>query len=837
MKECRENEIQINNIRSFLNIDNNFEFFSKNKTIFDTSSYYFIGELGSSSLNQSAKDLLNSINPERCNVLDNKELYSELNSTSFDLNIFKNSSSNSINNLRNLFNIKYDDALSSFISNFFSSYGKDRLLKEFKLPKINGLETGDFGSSSDLIIFNLLNFIPEASQELIDCGKQPHPLNLDLVIDLMTKKFNSMGVEVMPKKDFCNPNSSQEPKNPITEAAGIGATLIFLRLCVLENLLKGLFVLDEHQYSFDILDSSLLTDYIYIKTIEELEKYNLAEDIKNIVEENYDFFKDNLKITEQDENDSSTIQNIIVNKQRLTDLSPELKNLIKHLMRRSLGFLKNLIGTQSSEEKIDNLLLEKVSNNKIYELINDQTLDFSNDNEISSSRFSDILEKDFMCLERFIDSITYSPFKSGLMSQAQFNSMNEKYRHVRGYVSLEIYDKFLQDVLNETTLIVPEASGTEEAQKIAKLDYFLNKPKIGIRLVQNWLVHKELSWSFIKEKLNDESEITKRDVNQGLKNEIQKFSISQDATLTIREEVLKRKKMFGFYDINLEKNNINYYNSNLICEKKIELTFREIINNKIDSNNLFNTKKQELLGLIVEDARYQLLTKKCFFLDKLPNLALLYSHSALSNSQTNSLFDGSKKRIFNLYDAAVNIKNYKYKNETDKKGGSSKKYQDDLANIGNPNGGLNLDVLQFLITTPILILKGLTELMDPNIAIASKIVNAASAGLLFPKLNENNEPIGYPGDKIILPTALASMALLPVNILAPVLGALAIGPPVTPLPGMLYWALEPLLWKLPFYQNQAANSDAAKKLTNDPENKGLKIGSTDNFVCDKDQDE
>jgi hypothetical protein len=127
--------------------------------------------------------------------------------------------------------------------------------------------------------------------------------------------------------------------------------------------------------------------------------------------------------------------------------------------------------------------------------------------------------------------------------------------------------------------------------------------------------------------------------------------------------------------------------------------------------------------------------------------------------------------------------------------------------------------------------------MDPNISIASQIVNAAAAGLLFPKIDVNTQEVSYPGESVILPTALASLALLPVNIFLPVLGALAIGPPVTPLPGMLFWALEPLLWKLPFFQNQATNSDAAKKLKDDPDNKGLNIGGAGKFNCSTDQDE
>ena len=53
---------------------------------------------------------------------------------------------------------------------------------------------------------------------------------------------------------------------------------------------------------------------------------------------------------------------------------------------------------------------------------------------------------------------------------------------------------------------------------------------------------------------------------------------------------------------------------------------------------------------------------------------------------------------------------------------------------------------------------------------------------------------------------------------------------------MLYWALEPLLWKLPFFQNQAAKSSDAKKLKDDPKYRGFNVGS-ENFSCDKEQDD
>jgi len=844
-----------------LNIDNNIEYFIGNKTSQNTSSYYFVGQLGSSSLSQEAIELLNSINPSECNVLDNKELYVELMTRDADRTIFTSTDKQA---LKVHFAQKYDDILYSFVNSFFSSYKNDRLLKSFKMPKIPGLESGDLGSSSKLIILNLLNFIPQVSQQLIDCGKQPHPLNLDLILDLMTKKFNSIGIQIIPKKDFCNPSSNEEPPNPIAEAAGVGVAIAYIRLCIFETILKSLFVLDEHQYSFDIFDTGLLTDYMYVKTLQELEENNFLEDVQTIVEENYQFLKDNLKITEEDEKDDSSVEKIVLNKVKFTNDSPEMKKVIKHLIRRNLGFLRNLVGV-SQTQNTNNLLLEKMSNKKIYDVINDQLLDFTtaaeenrNSSEKYSRRFSDIEENDFMCLEKYIEIDTNFAFKNNSFSSAvERGRVTKKYEYVSGKVNFNVYQQFLNDFISDSSIVVPNTVPLISGSAVlTKMEYFLNKPKFGLRLIQNWsvgqlnllalrnsqeqIVQRDSSWSSVRRDLLSEDIRIKTARTEQIQQKLKNF-VMYRTTDVVSEAKLKNTKMYGFYDINTQEDTINFYNSYPITEKTVDVSFKNLLRNnntEVRSLNGYfeNSKKQELLNLIVEDAKYELLTKKCLFLDKMPSLALFYSQSALSNSQMENLFNGSKKRLFNLYDSAVNIKNYKYKNETDKIGGAAKKYQNDSANVGNPNGGANTDVLQFLVTTPILILKAITQLMDPNISIASQIVNAAAAGLLFPKFDEQGNP-SYPGDKVTLPTVLASLALLPINVFGVPPVGFGIGPPVTPLPGMLYWALEPLLWKLPFFQNQAANSDAAKNLINDSSNNGLKIGSTDNFSCDKDQDE
>ena len=104
---------------------NNKKYFYNSKLNHDTSSYYFIGKLSSSSLNENAKNLLESINPDNCNIFDNGELYGELISQndSIPTNIFVDQQDilRKRENIKSAYNSKYNSVLSGFISGIFSS--------------------------------------------------------------------------------------------------------------------------------------------------------------------------------------------------------------------------------------------------------------------------------------------------------------------------------------------------------------------------------------------------------------------------------------------------------------------------------------------------------------------------------------------------------------------------------------------------------------------------------------------------------------------------------------------------------------------------------------------
>ena len=843
----------------YLYIKNNYEYYSSNVKTSNTSSYAFVGKLDNN-FSDVAKQYIGGNLPE-CESYNNDELYKNIMSEDIT-NILQLGQGTTINANRNQFRTflerKYPEIVQNFIQNFFSSYQKNRLLNPFKIPAIPGLNEEDINKATNLIILNLINFIPEVSQELIDCGKQPHPLNIDEVIELMSKKFTQTGNQIVPKSDPRD-NVQLANKNPITEATSVATALLLIRLCVLENILKGLFVFDEHQYDLNILDGELLVDFIFVKVLDSLENINILPQIEQIVEDNYDFFKTNGVIKDEDTNIDTNIESISINKVRVSDNTSEIKTIIKSLIRKTLGYLKNLIGTESSGNSNNSTeMLSRITNNVIYDVVGDQTLNFNTkyNEKRYSKRFASTELDNFFILEKYVD-VGETFYKDNATTRTtQFTKIADKYSNIKGCINLDIYERFLNEFIN--TEIngnrIPTSFIIFDRSALGILNSVMNQPKIGTRLVQVFSKEKynntrvegrQISVSVIdKEASADEIEDWKDQgvdlYNNNIQTKLKSFILNTNRDYDIKVEKIKQKKMYGFY--NIHKNGfLYYYNSLLVCEQQMAIPFARLydtVESKVnDLNQVYEENKPQMLNNIIQNPKYEILINKGLFVDKLPNLALIYSNCALSNSQMDNLFAGSKKRILDIYDASVNIKNYKYKNSTDKLGGISKKYQSDIMNIGNPNGGTNFDVLQFFITTPILILKGLCQVMDPNISIASQIVNAAAAGLLFPKINEDTNELSYPGESVILPTVLASLALLPVNIFAPILGPLAIGPPVTPLPGMLFWALEPLLWKLPFFQNQASNSDAAKKLKNDPNNKGLNIGGADKFNCSTNQDE
>lgn len=803
----------------FLTIKNNYTYSKKSGLLPNSYIYRFVGNTNDSGLNNNTKNKLDDINKgDKCNVQSNEELFSFILSNKLDGLVEDRNPANLTDNEKSEFIARlksnHSSLINSYIQELFDSVTNNRLLQKFKTTILpgTGLDESDL-EKNNLILLNLINFIPETSDELKACGKSLHPLNIDEVVKLMKIKFENIGLQTFDINE-CNPDD--EPKNAITEASSLGSSLLLIRMSVFEYILKNLFVFDELGYSKTLTQSSLIKEYVSLILKKDLEDLGIYEQVEEVIEDSFNLLKENGIIKPEDENITEVFSSIVNNSSYETP-SENMKILINAMFRKTMNYVKKLLGAKTEESRTELDILT----NKVYHLNNFANISDPNSN-VSINVFS-LLKNKTSNISRFDDK--------NRNSNSFF--ILEKFMNIKDLTQKEQNLSFYDFALFVSRLL--QTSNMQASQ-------VLNN-KIKICLKMSLVLKSNRNHTISSINLNNRDQILNENylLNNFLNDTKNYFYYNNSGgRVQIKNEAVSRQKSYVFYDYDKQTKTLNHYNSIPVEQHEIELSLSDIISRGNSEKEIFSSlneqfliKKQELIDSLSQKVDYQILIKKTMMSDKIINLLSFYSNSALSTEEIESLFKKSKSKLKEIMMAGKNINNYAYQNETDLRGGNVAAYQADFQNTGNPNGGIGLDLLQFLVTTPILILKGITQVMDPNISIASQIVNAAAAGLLFPKLDEQGNIVAYPGDPFILPTVLASMALLPVNVLPPGFG---IGPPVTPLPGMLFWALEPLLWKLPFFQNQAAKSSDAKKLKDDPNFRGFNV-SSDNFSCDKDQDD
>lgn len=1077
--------------RYFLNVKNNLKYSSNSGLLPETSSYRFSGLIPDSSLSQAARRRLSTLNlgDDVCDTQKNDDVFAAIFINKLDDKIepnYRKLKSEEKREFSSYLREMQVELLDSFVNQIFSSINNNRLLE-----KINLSRSETFASQNNFILLNLINFIPEPNEELLNCGKNPHPLNLDEIRKIMNSKFTEIGLSVVP-----NENEEQE-KNAISESVLLGSALLAMRLYTIEYVLKNLIVFDEFNYSESIFNGPIIREYASIMAKKEMMQMGIYETVEKVIGENYNFLISNNIIKEQDVATLEDDFDVVVDKNTFKMPSLQFKTVINSMLRKVIGYMKNLIGLNRNFVDGDLFLTNKIYDVFSYNNLNEEPekrnsyldtkrlSDFNNYNQflmlekyILTPKFKNTIStpqnqnfrkmiEDFGCnlnggnvtslleYSKFLGSLINDPtntvkitnlkqlknlfdlnsskvskigtrlvftikqdrfratptntqLDSSVAEQLGRSVTNEIAQTLNNSLTNSQISNFSQTLNNNSTgsqdvslsrtqkinllsaelvnleqrreeeikieegkniwLIRPDGrnanykislqkpngyslkfntpiknrdslqkfniyvktDGNKTIDAVAVPYPFIKKSSFKVFYLKTWIlknidqlpldaaqqtqdfnpgkdfvkpynfagatdygvenleINTRVYYSESEKRyyvidsavgtdppdsyiLSLEREIDKliqeREIygeynlpDQGQNNNItpfgkeqysliirenkNKFYLNSDGSreVKIHEAFCRTRRLYSFFDDN--NDGIDYFNSIDVASHEIIITLDDIF---YDSNinltaseiyfrivEIFENKKSQILNSLKQKEDYQLIIKKSLGIDRIANLISIHSTSALSNEKVENLFKYTKKSILEIMKIASNIDNYNYKSEHEKNGGDTAAYYRDSQNFGNPNGNPNasFDIAKFLITTPILILKGLAQLTDPNIAIASQIVNAAAAGLLFPKLNENGEIIGYPGDPFILPTAVASMALLPVNLMPPGLG---IGPPVTPL-GIYFWILEPLLWSFsPFVQKMFSKSEDAQQISNNPKYKGFKIGG--NFPCDKDQDD
>lgn len=244
------------------------------------------------------------------------------------------------------------------------------------------------------------------------------------------------------------------------------------------------------------------------------------------------------------------------------------------------------------------------------------------------------------------------------------------------------------------------------------------------------------------------------------------------------------------------------YDLVILADQKLKINQTEVVESFLQRDNLQRYELEfypKLLTKMSRDLDANLLFCYALPIKELTSILMMHTQLVNNSAKMKYLFEPSKKRVTLVSNLLKNLGN---------KSVSSNRMQEivdkqvqDRNNIGNPGGPLDFDALKLYFRTPIQLLKGVATVVDPNIAIADKIIAAASLIASFT------------GNKIFLPYSAVSLALLPFPIFTP--PPAGVIPPLTsynitvPI-GPIFLALEPLLWDLPYFKfnnSEALNSE------------------------------
>jgi hypothetical protein len=239
--------------------------------------------------------------------------------------------------------------------------------------------------------------------------------------------------------------------------------------------------------------------------------------------------------------------------------------------------------------------------------------------------------------------------------------------------------------------------------------------------------------------------------------------------------LVDNKHPFAVAEYEIDSRNLNFRDS----ESKV---FDTKIFNLLPNNFFYDSFKRQLLEGLKESRGYKFLFDYSFPLYDLSSYHTIFSSIAASKQQGVPIaWDGTKAALILLISMTNNrgrfdhMSNQPLLNDPAEFSKAFDKAFDVLQSCGSllPCNLINAGLgglssfgfaMKFAIRTPKLIFKGLTELIDPNISIASKI-----------KCIGGTE----------LPIELVSLSLLPAPLIPPPFG---IGPPLTPL-GIAYLLL------------------------------------------------
>ena len=651
------------------------------------------------------------------------------------------------------FKDRYEEFVKSFLTNAGKKIANNRLLKKIPNQSLDhlGPGTSEFNSKeqTETLILNLINFSATPTDGQKRCKADPHLLDLEFIKSIVKSEYD---------KD-CETESNNDgvsrSKGPMNSSGFVGVVLTVVRLYVIEYVLRGLFVFDEYGYKTEFAEDQLLIDYVSFRIKKDLERQGeLAQGTRY-----YDAFEREVVVAYKKllKNEDFGIEEEELPLAGPDGVPAELKILVREQLKSVLEKIGEIVGVNSDslEDNLIKDLLSNVPNLDTFSLFGNGTVENSDYTSLDS-RMSSLFQPERKesipfppvppqvaaitdsegkyAIERYIrvplssneslrteqqrtglkDVVNFKNFEEFLSNNEQFNNkrMEELFEEPFKYGYRLV---FISPVSAEAAT-VPEINNSQKSFK-------LNGP-IRMNLRDSVLKSEKAFHVLEKEKTNSDEPVGK--LNEFLSN----FGLDIDVGSTVPSPI----------DELLIPELPVYKQFNTVPIAQVEISIDNFSNIQAARGNILNVFKSDYESRLLEELSNSVdvrtLFEYCFFSKRLITFMLIQSSMVLNSEDMKFLFEGTKIELKKLFDILRNMGDYTSKSDEqflDGVPGNAGAYKAEFDQIGSPSGPKSPDAFYLSSITPILILRGLAELIDPNIAITAKIVAAGNAGYLLPK--------------------------------------------------------------------------------------------------------
>lgn len=642
----------------------------------------------------------------------------------------------------------YRNFIDNFIKGLSSNLSSPRLLKAAET-----LSNGEVLTELEILDF-------------IKCA-----VDGDLTTVLKLNEFRQEMKNVYDKVEIPEPTRSQlrgeeKRETKITKSAKMILSNMYIRIICLDFVIKALPMLDQFKFSNSLVRNQMLINIVSEYIVFELRRnslpyLNLIEFVESGVVD-YHNLKEFREISRQERREHSNAG---------YSFSIELKESVARNINIILDECRQITGTRELDRPGQDDFISTIIDS--YSIL-DTSIDngFNEEDETGSPIFSSLPTKDGIVLQKFI----YIP---------EINTDSQVYKGNREY-----FDN-IQNFFGRVTSL-------DEAQRVFSEIYY----GLGINFD---LYVCEGDQGYENRLLSTPYEVGLRIVSYELKEDGSGKNIVLNGSGYPYDQAGCEKSKLGYI-----RENENEYDIFQLAEERLRVNAKQSIGVFVGSNNQLRFKnefEQRLKTLLILDQEVELLLGFSLPLKEITSMLLVHFSLSNNDEKMKYLFEPTKKIMTEMIDYLDSVGNNALSSQRIKE--NLEKQQREKDNVGNPAGPLNPEALKLFYRTPIQILKSLTVITDPNVAITDKVIRTISAAtsLLPPDLKPP-----------FIPYSLVSLSLAPFPIFQP--PPAGIIPPLTsynvasPL-NYIFFALEPLLWDLPYFQNYNVDSVGEKNVCSD----------------------